>query len=90
MKSLKVLVVDDDPSVAELLAKLLTENGHQVCGHELTEDGAFAAAASCRPGLVIIDAHLGKGSGISAMARMSVSKPADLLRAMALAVAAFS
>ncbi len=67
MRALRVLVVDDDALIGSLLAEMLAETGHEVCGVEATEVGAVAAAERCHPDLVIIDVHLGGGSGISAV-----------------------
>lgn len=67
MKSLSILVVEDDQLLGELLAELLEAMGHTVCGIESTEAGAVAAAFRSKPDLMIIDAGLGDGSGISAL-----------------------
>jgi CheY-like chemotaxis protein len=67
MKTLRILVVEDDPLLGELLAELLETMGHAVCGVESTEGGAVAAAIRGKPDLLIIDAGLRDGSGISAV-----------------------
>jgi CheY-like chemotaxis protein len=41
--------------------------GHGVCGVEATETGAVAAALQYRPDLIIVDAQLMEGDGISAV-----------------------
>jgi DNA-binding NtrC family response regulator len=67
MKPLRILVVEDDAMIAMLLADMFAAMGHDVCAIEATEAGAVAAALRCRPDLMIVDARLGDGSGISAM-----------------------
>ncbi len=67
MKALRILVVEDDAMIAMLLADMFAAMGHDVCAIEATEAGAMAAAVQCRPDLMIVDARLGDGSGVSAM-----------------------
>jgi two-component system, response regulator PdtaR len=44
MKTLRILVVEDDALFGMLLAELLAMMGHDVCGIEATEADAVAAA----------------------------------------------
>lgn len=67
MTALRVLLVEDDAMIGELLADMLQDMDYDVCSVEATESGAIAAAASCKPDLIIIDAQLGQGSGIAAI-----------------------
>jgi DNA-binding response OmpR family regulator len=67
VKPLRVLVVEDDAMLGVLLAEMLEDMGHDICALETTEAGAVAAAAQYRPDLMILDARLGAGSGISAV-----------------------
>jgi two-component system, response regulator PdtaR len=67
MKALQILVVEDDSLIAMLLVDTLAEMGHGVCGVETTEAGAVAAALRCRPDLIIVDAQLRQGNGVSAI-----------------------
>ena len=53
----------------------MSELGHVVCAIESTEAGAVAAAALHRPDLVIVDAQLGRGSGIGAIVTMLRTGP---------------
>lgn len=53
--------------IGELLADMLRDMGHDVCALETTEHDAVAAAARCKPGLMIVDAQLSDGSGLSAV-----------------------
>lgn len=70
MRPLRVLVVEDNALVSMLLADMLTEMGHEVCGVESTESAAVTTALRCRPDLMILDARLGAGCGIAAMERI--------------------
>ena len=67
MSLLRILVVEDETVIATLLAEVLEEMGHDVCAIEATELGAVAAARYCYPDLMIVDARLGDGSGLSAV-----------------------
>src|SRR5438067_11012880 len=67
MKALRVLVVEDDPLIAMLLTELLAGMGHDVCATAATENDAVIAAAHYGPDLMIVDAGLGRGSGVSAV-----------------------
>jgi len=67
MKALRVLVVEDEILIGMLLADTLGAMGYEVCAIEATETGAVAAAARCKPGLMIVDARLRDGSGVSAV-----------------------
>jgi CheY-like chemotaxis protein len=64
---LRVLVVEDDALLAIVLGDVLAGMGHTVCATENTESGAIAAAARCRPDLMIVDARLAAGSGVTAV-----------------------
>jgi CheY-like chemotaxis protein len=75
MNALRILVVEDDALIAMLLADLLTEMGHEICAIEGTEVTAVAAAARCRPHLIIADARLGDESGIAAVDEILCSGP---------------
>jgi CheY-like chemotaxis protein len=67
MKALRVLVVEDDAVIGMLLGEMLAEMGHQVCAIAPTEADAVKAAAHYGPDLMIVDARLGDGSGLSAV-----------------------
>ncbi len=67
MKSLRVLIIEDEPLIALLFEEVLADMGHEVCASERTEAGAVAAAARCQPDLIISDVHLHDGSGINAV-----------------------
>jgi CheY-like chemotaxis protein len=70
METLRILVVEDDAMIGEMLAEMLEGMGHEVCAIEATEADAVTAAARCMPGLMIVDARLGAGSGVAAVAEI--------------------
>jgi CheY-like chemotaxis protein len=70
MTALSVLVIEDDAMIGMLLAEMLEEMGYAVCAITATEEDAVAAAARCKPGLMIADEHLREGSGVSAVERI--------------------
>jgi two-component system, response regulator PdtaR len=75
MKTLRVLVVEDDALIAMLLAELLAGMGHTVCATAATESAAVHAAAHYRPDLMIVDAGLRQGSGVSAVEEICRTRP---------------
>jgi two-component system, response regulator PdtaR len=69
-RSLRVLIVEDDAIISMLLAELLAELGYDVCATAATEAEAVAAAIRDKPDLMIVDARLRGGSGVSAVAEI--------------------
>ena len=67
MRALRVLVVEDDALLGFFLGEMLEGMGHSICACEATEAGAIAAATEFRPDLMIVDAQLREGSGVSAV-----------------------
>ena len=67
MKALRILVVEDDVMIGELLAETLEDLGHVVCAVETNTANSVAAAARHRPDLMIVDVGLGEASGITAV-----------------------
>ncbi len=70
-RSLSILVVEDEPMIAALLAELLTEMGHHVCGVVGEEAKAVCESARLKPDLLIVDAALCAGSGVRAVEGMT-------------------
>ena len=70
MKKLRVLIVEDDAWIAMYLADMLEEMGYAVIATEGTEEGAVAAAALHQPDLMIVDAGLREGDGVTAVGRI--------------------
>ncbi|HXP73504.1 MAG TPA: response regulator [Stellaceae bacterium] len=75
MKARRVLVMEDDALIGALLADVLEAMGHGVCAIEATEADAVAAAARCGPDLMIVDAWLLEGNGVSAVETIQRSGP---------------
>jgi DNA-binding response OmpR family regulator len=75
MKSLRVLVIEDDALIAMLLAEQLAGMGHDVCATASTEAEARIAARRYRPDLMIVDAVLGRGSGLAVVAEILQASP---------------
>jgi len=67
MQPLRVLIVEDDAVIGVLLAELVRGMGHEVCDTAATEAAAVTAAERFAPDLMIVDARLGRGSGIAAV-----------------------
>ena len=70
MKTLRVLVIEDDALLGYVLGEVLEELGHEVVAIEATQAGAVAAAKATRPDLMIVDVHLRSGSGTAAAAEI--------------------
>jgi two-component system, response regulator PdtaR len=64
---LRVLVIEDNALIASLLAEAVEDLGHIVCAIAVTETEAVAQALTYQPDLMIVDASLADGSGISAV-----------------------
>ena len=75
MKALRVLVVEDDALIGMLLSEWLAGMGHHVCATAASEAEAVTAATRHRPDLMIVDARLGQGSGISAVEEILLTAP---------------
>jgi CheY-like chemotaxis protein len=83
------LVIEDDALITLLLGELLAGMGHVVCATATNETEAVIAAARYAPDLMIVDAGLGRGSGVSAVeeiiragpiAHLFITGDADKLR----------
>ena len=66
-KKLRVMVVDDQPAVCEVVADTIQYAGHEVVG--IAKDGveAVARAAELRPDLVVMDVAMPRMNGVDAM-----------------------
>ncbi len=56
--------------IAEMLEQMLEDMGHEVCAIEATQADMVTAAARYGPDLMIVDARLGAGSGVAAVAEI--------------------
>lgn len=65
--ALRILIAEDDALIAICLAETLEAMGHAICAIVGTETNTVESAAFYKPDIMIIDAHLGKGSGITAV-----------------------
>lgn len=75
MHTLRILVAEDHAIIAMLLSEMLVAMGHDVCAVAGTEVEAVAAAARCKPDLMIADIRLADGSGIAAVRSILRSGP---------------
>ncbi len=64
---LRIVIAEDEAIVGVLLGEMLEALGHTVCAIEATELGLLMAARRLRPDILIVDVHLGSGSGLVAM-----------------------
>jgi DNA-binding response OmpR family regulator len=79
MTALRVMLVEDDVSLAALFSEALIDMGFDVCAVESTAAGAQAAAARCQPDLMIVDAQLSEGDGVAAVNEIRLSRPVPYL-----------
>lgn len=80
----RILVVDDEPTVREVVARYLRREGHEVV--EVADgDAALAAVAESPPDLVVLDRMLPGRDGLSVLdhLRRSGETPVILLTALA-------
>jgi CheY-like chemotaxis protein len=82
-----VLVVDDEPEIVKLVAKLLESRGHRVT---VARDGqeALDAVAGERPDVLVIDLNLPKVDGLEVTKRLK-SDPATQGLPIVMMTAAF-
>jgi two-component system, response regulator PdtaR len=73
MKPLRVMVVEDETLLGLLFGGVLEGMGYNVCAIEATEADAVAAAARCKPDLLLVDVQLAIGSGVSAVETILLS-----------------
>lgn len=71
---MKILVIDDEVALAELLAQRLENSGHKCMAVYRGEDG-FQAAGSFRPEAILCDLFLPDVSGMDLMPRLRLAHP---------------
>jgi two-component system response regulator ResD len=78
MAGARVLVVDDEPMVREVLARYLEQEGYAV---DLAEDGeqALAAYEAVTPDLVLLDLMLPRIDGLEVFRRMRERQPVAVI-----------
>jgi two-component system response regulator MprA len=69
LRSMRVLVVDDDPSIVEALKRALTREGYGVTAADDGES-AIEAVAADRPDAMILDVSMPKLDGLSVCRRL--------------------
>jgi two-component system, response regulator PdtaR len=62
-----ILIAEDEAILGMLLSEVLTGMGHEVCAVVESEADTVAAATTYTPDLLIVDAGLMSGSGVSAV-----------------------
>lgn len=72
-KNLRILVIEDDALIGMLFSDTLAGMGHSVCGIVANEADAITAAREHQPDLMIVDARLGRDSGLSAVDQIVAS-----------------
>jgi DNA-binding NtrC family response regulator len=75
MRRLRILLAEDGAMISMLLAEIMIGMGHEICAIETTEAGLVQGAARDQPDLLIVDEHLGTGSGVAAIAAVSDIRP---------------
>ena len=70
----RILVVDDDPAVREMLVRVLTGEGYSTC-EAANGDEALRISAAVRPDLVLLDLGLPGQSGWDILANLTRPKP---------------
>jgi two-component system response regulator MprA len=74
MRGKRILVVDDEPEVRELMEHFLTQRGYDVC---IAENGKLALAAldSFMPDVVLLDMHMPEMDGLETLKRLAARSP---------------
>jgi len=70
----KILVVDDEPEVRQLMEHFLTERGYEV---RIAENGRMALATldTFVPDVVLLDMHMPEMDGLETLRRLAVRSP---------------
>ena len=74
MPGKKILVVDDEPEVRQLMEHFLTERGYDVC---ITENGRLALAAldTFEADVVLLDMHMPIMDGLETLKHLAARSP---------------
>jgi len=64
----KIVIAEDDQTVAALLEEVLADAGYDVCGSASTVAGAVELCRRCQPDLAVIDVRLADGCGMDVAA----------------------
>jgi putative two-component system response regulator len=79
----RVLVVDDDPEIAQLISRLLAADGHLVTVAH-TGPAALTAVAECSPDLVVLDLGLPGLCGLEVCRRLKADPATRLIPVLVL------
>jgi two-component system, response regulator PdtaR len=71
----RILIIEDEAIIGMLLSEVLAGMGHEVIGVAATEGAAIALAAEYLPDLLIVDAGLTSGNGVSAVDAILANRP---------------
>ena len=75
-KKLRVLVVDDEPAVRDVVADAIQYGGHEIVGTAKDGTEAIARAQELRPDLVVMDILMPGLNGLDAMKAILAAKTA--------------
>jgi YesN/AraC family two-component response regulator len=75
-KKLRVLVVDDQPAVCEVVADTIAYAGHEIVGKARDGVEAVSLAKDLQPDLVVMDIAMPRMNGVDAMKAILVAKSA--------------
>jgi two-component system, OmpR family, response regulator MprA len=75
MEAMKLLLVEDDEAVAQVLAEAFASNGHETTIRHTGEDG-LAYLANERPDAVVLDVRLPRLNGVAVLRRIRSTDPA--------------
>jgi DNA-binding NtrC family response regulator len=70
----KILLIEDDPGIADILQRVLAEEGHKVVTHQRGDDG-FAAAGRDLYNVVITDLKLPGLNGLDLVRQLHAAQP---------------
>ena len=70
IRSLRLLIVEDEPLAAEAVGMAVMDLGHTVCGTARTEEEAVAIAGREHLDVALMDVRLAGGDGIEAARRL--------------------
>jgi PleD family two-component response regulator len=66
-----VLIVDDDASFREAVSELLRVRGFRIAGCAADQNEAMLAVQGCRPGGILLDAHIAESDNFGIVRRLS-------------------
>lgn len=75
-KRLRVLVVDDQPAVCEVVADTIAYAGHEIVGKGTDGVEAVSLAKELQPDLVVMDISMPRMNGVDAMKAILAAKSA--------------